>query len=63
MLREGNKVADYFANFIFSCAGIGFKVCNTYMDVPKEGKTLIQLNANKLPNKRISNCQNPSFAI
>lgn len=63
VLREGNKVADYFANFIFSCAGTGFKVFNTYIEVPREGKALIELDANRVPNLRVTKCQNPSFTV
>ncbi|KAK4711125.1 hypothetical protein R3W88_005638 [Solanum pinnatisectum] len=63
VLREGNKVADYFANFIFSCAGTSFKALNTYMEVPTEGKALIELDANRVSNLRVTKCQNPSFTV
>ncbi|KAK4721269.1 hypothetical protein R3W88_011502 [Solanum pinnatisectum] len=38
-LREGNKVADYFTNFILSFAGTENKTFQSIQDVPKEGKS------------------------
>ncbi|KAH0690563.1 hypothetical protein KY289_017921 [Solanum tuberosum] len=41
----------------------GFKVFNTYIEVPREGKALIELDANRVPNLRVTKCQNPSFTV
>lgn len=39
VLREGNTVADYLANFVFSCAGT--TVFHSFHDFPSVVKTLM----------------------
>ncbi|KAK4721575.1 hypothetical protein R3W88_011808 [Solanum pinnatisectum] len=61
--REGNKVADYFTNFIFSFAGTKIKTFQSIQQVPKEGKSLLIMDANYIPNIRITKMQNKFYGL
>ncbi|KAH0635938.1 hypothetical protein KY290_036338 [Solanum tuberosum] len=50
-LREGNTLADYFANLVFDFAG-PVEYMN-FLDVPSKGKKIINLDKLSLPNMRI----------
>lgn len=45
IMREKNKVADYFAHLVFFFAGTKHINFHTFQQVPKQGRTLISLDA------------------
>ncbi|KAK4736878.1 hypothetical protein R3W88_000575 [Solanum pinnatisectum] len=49
-LREGNTLADFFANLVFHFAGT--YEFNQYQEVPSEGRRIINLNKS-IPQLRI----------
>lgn len=51
VLREGNTVADFLANLVFSFAGtIQF---HSFSELPSVGKRLINLYKSQVPNLRV----------
>lgn len=50
-LREGNKVADFFANIVFDFAGT--KEYTSHQDLPAKAKALVQLDKLQVPNIRL----------
>lgn len=63
VLREGNKVADFFTNLIFSFAGTESKIFQSFQEVSKEGKSLIIIDEKQVANIRITKCQNKIFIL
>ncbi|XP_049359182.1 uncharacterized protein LOC125823854 [Solanum verrucosum] len=61
--REGNKVADFLANLVFSFEGTEIISFNTFQDLPKEAKTLLNMDKSQTPNLRIKQFQNENFRI
>ncbi|WMV12279.1 hypothetical protein MTR67_005664 [Solanum verrucosum] len=49
-LREGNTLADYFANLVFDFAG-NYQL-NSVQEVPNEGKKIIYMDKSGTPNIR-----------
>lgn len=61
VMREGNKVADFLTNIIFFFAGTEVKIFHSFQEIPREGKALITLDAQQVPNIRITKVQNTYF--
>lgn len=51
VMREGNKVADYLANLVFSFAGT--IIFHSFQELPSEGKALINMDKAQVPNLRV----------
>ncbi|WMV09707.1 hypothetical protein MTR67_003092 [Solanum verrucosum] len=61
-LREGNKLADFMANIVFSFAGTELISYNTFQSLPSEAKALLNMDKRQIPNLRITMLQNDNFA-
>ncbi|WMV12206.1 hypothetical protein MTR67_005591 [Solanum verrucosum] len=57
-LREGNKLADFMANIVFSVAGTDSISYNDFQALPKEAKTILNMDKRQIPNLRIRKLQN-----
>ncbi|KAH0720359.1 hypothetical protein KY285_005160 [Solanum tuberosum] len=62
-LREGNRMADFLANLVFSFVGTEIISFNTFQDLPKKAKTLLNMDKSQTPNHRIKHFQNGNFRI
>lgn len=51
VLREGNTVANFIANIVFSFAGI--TQFHSYNDLPSAGRRLINLDMSQTPHLRV----------
>jgi len=51
VLREGNIVADFFANLAFTFAGT--HTFQSFNELPSAGKKLINMDKSQIPNLRI----------
>lgn len=49
ILREGNKVTDYFANLVFFFASMEIINFQSIQQVPKQGHALLALDAEQIP--------------
>ncbi|WMV10913.1 hypothetical protein MTR67_004298 [Solanum verrucosum] len=61
-LREGNKLADFMANIVFSFAGTYFIYYNNFQELPSEAKTILNMDKSQIPNMRIRRIQNGNYA-
>lgn len=61
ILREGNKVADFFAKLVFCFAGTKQINFQSIQQVPRQGRALISMDAQRIPNVRIIKMQNHSY--
>ncbi|WMV55803.1 hypothetical protein MTR67_049188 [Solanum verrucosum] len=60
--REGNKLADFMANIVFSFAGTNYICYNDFQYLPSEAKTILNMDKIQLPILRIRKIQNGNFA-
>lgn len=60
-LREGNKVANYFTNLIFSFAGTKNINFQFIQQVPKRGRALLVMDTNQVSYIRILKMQNKAY--
>lgn len=51
VLQEGNTLANYFANLVFSFAGT--IIFNSFTEVPSTGRRILNLDKSKTPNLRV----------
>lgn len=58
---EGNSLADYFANLIFSFVGKNNLTFANIQKVPSAHKTLIRIEKNQISNLRIKRYQNRNY--
>lgn len=59
--REGNKLADYFANLVFYFAGSQSLTYSSVQDIPREARTILNMDRNQVPNLRIRKYQNRDY--
>lgn len=61
--REGNSVADFFANIAFNFAGTRRKQFFNINDTPQQVQTIIQQESNNMPNLRLRRIQNTGYRM
>ncbi|WMV25454.1 hypothetical protein MTR67_018839 [Solanum verrucosum] len=59
VLREGNQLADYFANM--GAHFVGTKEYNNIQEVPLQGRRIINMEKDEVPSLRIHKCQNKGY--
>lgn len=58
ILRKGNKVVDFLANFIFNFAGTVISQYNAIQEAPEQAKSIILLERNNMHSLWLKKCQN-----
>lgn len=61
IFREGNTLADFLTNHIFSFAGSTHIQFFSRTEVPTQAKNLLQINKQGILNLRTEKCQNGKF--
>ncbi|KAG5620989.1 hypothetical protein H5410_006207 [Solanum commersonii] len=61
-LREGNKLADFMSNIVFSFTSTNFTYYNNFQELPTEAKTILNMDKSQIPNLRIRRIQNENYA-
>lgn len=61
VFREGNKVADFLANYVFSFAGTDSIIFSSFQDLSNDAKVLLNMDKAGIANLRIRKMQNTNY--
>jgi len=59
--REGNNLADFFANHAVDFAGTHRRQFSNLQETPLQAQTIIQMERDNIPNLRIKRVQNTGY--